>query len=124
MLASLLDNAVKFSPSGAIRLALHTEQDTPDSTVWRLRVTDEGIGIAAGDQHRIFTLFEQVDGSTTRSFEGAGLGLALCKRLVEGMGGSLGAESEPDPPVQRAPSGCSSTGWSSRVRAPLCQAKR
>ena len=95
MLASLLDNAVKFSPSGAIRLALHTEQDTPDSTLWRLRVTNEGNGIAAGDQHRIFTLFEQVDGSTTRSFEGAGLGLALCKRLVEGMGGSLGVESEP-----------------------------
>ena len=95
VLVSLLDNAVKFSPSGAIRLALHTEQDTPDSTVWRLRVTDEGIGIATGDQHRIFTLFEQVDGSTTRSFEGAGLGLALCKRLVEGMGGSLGVESEP-----------------------------
>lgn len=43
----------------------------------------------------LFTLFEQVDGSTTRSFEGAGLGLAVCKRLVEGMGGSLGAESEP-----------------------------
>ena len=63
--------------------------------MWRLRVTDEGNGIAAGDQHRIFTLFEQVDGSTTRSFEGAGLGLALCKRLVEGMGGSLGVESEP-----------------------------
>lgn len=95
VLVSLLDNAVKFSPSGAIRLALHTEQDTPESTVWRLRITDEGIGIAAGDQHRIFTLFEQVDGSTTRSFEGAGLGLALCKRLVEGMGGSLGVESEP-----------------------------
>ena len=52
VLVSLLDNAVKFSPSGAIRLALHTEQDTPDSTVWRLRVTDEGNGIAAGDQHR------------------------------------------------------------------------
>ena len=42
-----------------------------------------------------FTLFEQVDGSATRAFEGAGLGLALCKRLVEGMGGNLGVESEP-----------------------------
>ena len=63
--------------------------------MWRLRVTDEGNGIAAGDQHRIFTLFEQVDGSPPRSFEGAGLGVALCKRLVEGMGGSLGVDSEP-----------------------------
>ncbi|KRA09545.1 ATP-binding protein [Acidovorax sp. Root568] len=95
VLVHLLDNAVKFSLSGHIQLTLETEQDTPDATVWRLRVTDEGIGIAAGDQHRIFTLFEQVDGSSTRSFEGAGLGLALCKRLVEGMGGSLGVESEP-----------------------------
>ncbi|KRB28824.1 hypothetical protein ASD94_07770 [Acidovorax sp. Root70] len=95
VLVNLLDNAVKFSPSGHIQLTLETERDTPETTVWRLRVTDQGIGIAAGDQHRIFTLFEQVDGSSTRSFEGAGLGLALCKRLVEGMGGSLGVESEP-----------------------------
>ena len=95
VLVNLLDNAVKFSPAGHIQLAVETEQDTPEATVWRLRVTDQGIGIAAGDLHRIFTLFEQVDGSSTRSFEGAGLGLALCKRLVEGMGGSLGVESEP-----------------------------
>lgn len=98
VLVNLLDNAVKFSHTGHVRL--HAEvsesQTGEDQTpVWILRVEDQGIGIAQADQDRIFTLFEQVDGSATRAFEGAGLGLALCKRLVEGMGGSLGVESEP-----------------------------
>ncbi|PJI97473.1 PAS domain S-box-containing protein [Acidovorax sp. 69] len=95
VLIHLLDNAVKFSNTGSIRLAIEVEQDTVEATVWRLQVIDQGIGIAAADQHRIFTLFEQVDGSSTRSFEGAGLGLALSKRLVEGMGGRLGLQSAP-----------------------------
>lgn len=107
VLINLLDNAVKFSHAGRIELLLEAEQDTADTTVWRLEVKDQGIGIAQGDQSRIFTLFEQVDGSSTRSFEGAGLGLALCKRLVEGMGGQLGVQSEP---------GAGSCFW---VRLPL-----
>ena len=93
VLLNLLDNAVKFSHSGAIRLEIHA-QEAGERTTWSLRVIDQGIGIAAADQPRLFTIFEQMDGSATRSFEGAGLGLALCKRLVEGMGGRVGVESE------------------------------
>lgn len=94
VLVNLLDNAVKFSHQGSIRVELGTQGDAADATTWTLRVIDQGIGIAAEDQPRLFTLFEQVDGSATRPFEGAGLGLALCKRMVEGMGGSLGVQSE------------------------------
>lgn len=99
VLVNLLDNAVKFSHAGNVRLHAEVSQGPASgedpTPVWILRVEDQGIGIAPADQQRIFTLFEQVDGSATRAFEGAGLGLALCKRLVEGMGGNLGVESEP-----------------------------
>lgn len=99
VLVNLLDNAIKFSHAGNVRLHAEVSQGPASgedpTPVWILRVEDQGIGIAPADQQRIFTLFEQVDGSATRAFEGAGLGLALCKRLVEGMGGNLGVESEP-----------------------------
>lgn len=94
VLVNLLDNAVKFSHQGHIRLDIQAEHDNPQATTWKLQVLDEGIGIAAEDQGRLFTLFEQVDSTSTRAFEGAGLGLALCKRLVEGMGGTLGVHSK------------------------------
>jgi signal transduction histidine kinase len=90
ILRNLLSNAIQHTDSGGVLLALRRR----GTTAW-LEVRDTGPGIAAADQQRIFTLFEQVDGSATRAFEGAGLGLALCKRLVEGMGGNLGVESEP-----------------------------
>lgn len=98
VLVNLLDNAIKFSNSGVIRLEAEMQEDfgdAPRTHLWTLRVIDQGIGIAAEDQGKLFTLFEQVDGSATRAFEGAGLGLALSKRLVEGMGGHLGVQSEP-----------------------------
>jgi signal transduction histidine kinase len=59
----------------------------------RFEVEDQGIGISAEDQTRLFQVFEQVDASATRRFGGAGLGLAICKRLVEVMGGEIGVES-------------------------------
>jgi hypothetical protein len=59
----------------------------------RFEVQDTGIGISAEDQRLLFTAFQQVDGSTTRKHGGIGLGLALSKRLVHAMGGSMGVES-------------------------------
>ncbi len=59
----------------------------------RFEVEDSGMGISAEDQKRLFSAFEQADGSMTRKHGGIGLGLALCKRLVGAMGGDLGVNS-------------------------------
>jgi signal transduction histidine kinase len=60
----------------------------------RLTVSDTGIGIAPAEQERVFDRFYQVDGSETRAYRGAGLGLSICKHIVERHGGRIWVESE------------------------------
>lgn len=87
---NLLSNAVKFTPKGGrVRLAL----SRADAFV-ELEVSDEGQGITAGFLPQVFQRFHQQDGSTTRSQGGLGLGLAICRQLVELHGGTIEAESE------------------------------
>ncbi|MCP4571709.1 MAG: transporter substrate-binding domain-containing protein [bacterium] len=85
----LLDNAVKFTPTGGIHLAVNHEQ-TEDG---RLRISavvaDTGVGVPEEARAGLFDAFTQADSSTTRSYGGTGLGLALCRRLVTAMGGEL-----------------------------------
>jgi signal transduction histidine kinase/DNA-binding response OmpR family regulator len=86
-----LSNALKFSPAkSSIELGLKEEGDSV-----RLFVKDEGPGIAKADQHKLFKVFSQVDETTTREYEGSGIGLALVKELAIKMGGTVGIESEP-----------------------------
>lgn len=96
ILINLCSNAVKFSTRGAITLRAVVSQESEHELQLRCEVQDNGIGISAADQERLFTAFEQADGSLTRKYGGAGLGLAICKRLVRAMGGDIGVESEPD----------------------------
>ncbi len=90
VLDNLLNNAIKFSPNGGtITVRLGTEKD-----MVRVEVSDTGIGIPADKVDRVFDRFFQVDGSSTRRFGGAGLGLSICKQIIDAHGGELGVESE------------------------------
>ena len=91
VLLNLLSNAIKFTPDGG-QITLAAGAADGGRTV-RVAVCDTGIGIDAGDQAKLFREFVQVDASASRRYEGTGLGLALCKRLVELHGGAIGVES-------------------------------
>ncbi|MBS2938405.1 hypothetical protein KDN32_11690 [Nocardioides sp. J2M5] len=95
VLGNLLDNAVKFTPSGSVGLRVATLGTDPASGVTRVlfSVTDTGIGIPADRRAAVFESFTQVDGSSTRPYEGSGLGLTICRRLVEAMGGTVEVRS-------------------------------
>jgi PAS domain S-box-containing protein len=87
-----LSNAIKFtSEKGEIRVRISPE--TP--TFFRLEVEDTGIGIRAEDIKRLFIEFQQLDSSTSKQFQGTGLGLALTKHLVEAQDGYVGVRSMP-----------------------------
>ena len=96
VLINLIGNANKFTHQGLINVHVKTAPDT-SSERKRLTfsVTDNGIGIAKDKQAEIFHAFTQVDASTSRQFGGIGLGLAICERLVEAMGGNIHLESAP-----------------------------
>ena len=95
VLLSLLGNAVKFTPSGTVVVRAGLARGSNDPTVLRFEVADTGIGLDAATQARLFQPFVQADGSATRPYGGAGLGLALCRRIVSAMGGQIGVRSEP-----------------------------
>lgn len=95
ILLNLAGNAVKFTEKGSVSLRARLLAHTPGKARLRFDIEDTGIGIPADDQYRLFTLFEQGDGSSTRRYGGTGLGLALCKQLSEMMDGSIGVSSQP-----------------------------
>ncbi|MCC4299963.1 PAS domain-containing hybrid sensor histidine kinase/response regulator [Aurantimonas coralicida] len=92
---NLIGNAVKFTRSGEIRVALQTLSAAAGFTRLRLTVTDTGIGIAAADQKRIFEDFVTLDASYAREAAGSGLGLAICRRIVDALDGTISVCSEP-----------------------------
>jgi signal transduction histidine kinase/CheY-like chemotaxis protein len=91
VLLNLTSNAVKFTESGAVRI----EVSRLDQGRLKISVDDSGIGISAEQLDRLFRRFTQADSSTTRRYGGTGLGLAISKTLVELMGGTIGAQSDP-----------------------------
>ncbi len=94
ILLNLLSNAVKFTEKGEVTLRVRIVNTDAHNVVPRFEVEDTGIGMSAESQRRLFQPFVQGDGSITRKFGGTGLGLVICKQLVECMGGEIGVESE------------------------------
>jgi two-component system phosphate regulon sensor histidine kinase PhoR len=92
VLSNLLDNAIKFTPApGHVTLSVQEH-----ATETQICVLDDGIGVPLAEQERVFERFYQVDGSSTREHGGTGLGLALCKHIVELHGGRIWVE-QPEP---------------------------
>ena len=93
IVVNLVGNAVKFTETGEVVLAVEHESRSDGEVVLHFAVSDTGIGIPEDKIAHIFDAFEQADSTTTRRFGGTGLGLAISSRLVESMGGKISVES-------------------------------
>ncbi len=93
ILTNLIGNAIKFTEEGEVVLKVKLEKDHRDHIHLRFEVHDTGIGIAPEKLGNVFDAFKQLDASTSRMYGGTGLGLTICKQLVEMMDGEIGAES-------------------------------
>ena len=94
VLVNLLSNALKFTPSGEVRLVVEAVAPPVDARQrLRFTVSDTGIGIPASARAKLFEAFEQADNSLSRRHAGTGLGTTIAKGLTEAMGGSIGFES-------------------------------
>ena len=94
VLLNLVGNAIKFTDRGEVMVNVQAASGREDNPELRFTVSDTGMGIPRDKQHLLFGVFSQVDSSSTRKFGGAGLGLAICWRLVRLMGGRIWVESE------------------------------
>lgn len=90
ILLNLVGNAIKFTDQGSVRISCVRNFSNCVTTV-----SDSGIGISESDMENLFKPFLQIDTSLSRKYEGSGLGLSICKKLVELMGGNIWAESIP-----------------------------
>jgi signal transduction histidine kinase len=93
VMLNLACNAVKFTEKGAITVQANLVRESEREVTLRLSVRDTGIGIAAEKQEILFKKFSQVDGTYTRKYGGAGLGLVISRHLVAMMGGEIGLKS-------------------------------
>ena len=110
VLGNLLDNALKFTDRGGLRVRVHALGER-----LRVEVEDTGRGIAQEHQEQVFQRFEHADLQTRRAYGGTGLGLAICKSLLQLQGGEIGVSSQPgqgstfwfELPLRLAPDGAS-----------------
>ena len=96
ILSNILSNAIKFTGKGSITIAIRAKSETRQHHILRFEVKDSGIGISSENASRLFKPFSQADASTTRIYGGTGLGLVICKRIVDLMSGQIGVDSQPD----------------------------
>ena len=95
VLLNLLSNAIKFTQSGGINVSVTSRALNDGRVEVKFSVADTGPGMSTDDVARLFVPFQQLDGSHARQHGGAGLGLAISKRLTELMGGAIGVETAP-----------------------------
>ncbi len=96
VLTNLLGNAVKFTGHGEVTLTVTPLEESPEAVTLRFSIQDTGIGIETKAQQSIFEPFHQADASNTRKHGGTGLGLTICRQIVEALGGTIGVNSVPD----------------------------
>ncbi len=94
ILINLVSNALKFTEQGKVNVKLTAIERRDEAMLVKFEVSDTGIGIENPNEQYLFEAFTQADESTTREFGGSGLGLSICKKLVDLHGGSIGCESE------------------------------
>ncbi|MBL8471479.1 MAG: response regulator [Rhodocyclaceae bacterium] len=94
-LLNFVNNAIKFTDCGSVRLRAKMEREIPGGLMVRLECTDTGLGLSQEQQAQLFANFVQADSSTTRKYGGTGLGLAINRRFAEMMGGEIGVDSAP-----------------------------
>lgn len=94
ILNNLLSNALKFTERGEVTLRIRLEQESEGKVWLYFEIQDTGIGMSAEQISRLFRAFTQADSSTSRKYGGTGLGLTICQRLVQLMGGEIGVDSE------------------------------
>jgi len=95
VITNLLANAVKFTPEkGTVALRVTMTEEADGEVTLRTEIADNGIGITEEQQKRLFTSYNQADGSITKNYGGTGLGLVISKQIVELMGGTIWIESE------------------------------
>jgi signal transduction histidine kinase/DNA-binding response OmpR family regulator len=92
---NLVSNAIKFTTKGEVFVGVHLLKANGDNIELGFEVRDTGIGIEPDKIERLFKAFSQVDSSTTRKYGGTGLGLVICEKLINLMGGDIHVESQP-----------------------------
>ncbi|KAF6818148.1 histidine kinase hhk6p [Colletotrichum sojae] len=93
IITNLLTNSIKFTNQGYVKFTVHKEKETSDSIIVKFIVEDSGIGIEEEVRKKLFQPFSQGDASTARKFGGTGLGLTICKNLLDLMHGDMTLES-------------------------------
>ncbi|WP_321493788.1 PAS domain S-box protein [uncultured Desulfobacter sp.] len=96
VLLNLGNNAVKFTPKGEVVISARVAEESEKEATFKFAIRDTGIGMTKKQQGKLFQHFSQADTSITRKYGGAGLGLAISKKLTEMMGGRIWVESTPD----------------------------
>ncbi|MBF0341147.1 MAG: HAMP domain-containing protein, partial [Magnetococcales bacterium] len=95
VLMNLIANAIKFTDAGEIEIRVRVQEERSDQVILCFSIRDTGIGLSADQCARLFVPFSQADGSISRKYGGTGLGLVICRRLTEMMGGRIWVESRP-----------------------------